>query len=112
MKGGKPNLFQALVLKNTSFAILYEQNRPRSEAGLRLWREREFVTGGAAKSIQSINAAAAVAVVVAAAVAGLASPDATHKYEKTVCVAQNSPFSLSFNFFGATISFFPCPCPP
>ncbi len=42
---------------------------------------RMNVTGGAAKSIQSINVAA---VVTAAAVAGLASPAATLKYEKTV----------------------------
>ncbi len=48
-----------------------------------------MVTGGAAKSIQSINAAAA----------GLASPDVTHKHEKTACVAQNSTFYLSFYFF-------------
>ncbi len=71
------------------------------------------VTGGAAKSIQSRNVAAAAVVVVVAAAAGLASPAATLKYEKTVCVAQNSSFSLSFNFFWvATISFSPCPSPP
>ncbi len=55
-----------------------------------------YVTGGAAKSIQSINVAAAAAV--AAVVAGLASPSATLKYEKTACVAQNSSFSLSFSY--------------
>ncbi len=40
------------------------------------------VTGGAAKSIQSINVAAVVTVVVAAAVADLASPAATHYMKK------------------------------
>ena len=52
------------------------------------------VTGGAAKSIQSINVAAVVTVVAAAAVAGLASPAATHYMKKTACVAQNSSFYL------------------
>ncbi len=65
------------------------------------------ITGGAAESIQSINVAAAVAVAAAAGGGGLASPAATLKYEKTVCVAQNSSFSFSFNFFWLQPSLFP-----
>ncbi len=48
------------------------------------------VTGGAAKSIQSINVAVVVVVFVAAAavaVAGLASPAATHHIKNSACGA-------------------------
>ncbi len=52
------------------------------------------VTGGAAKSIQSINVAVVVVVFVAAAaaaaavaVAGLASPAATHRIKNSACGA-------------------------
>ncbi len=64
-----------------------------------------YVTGGAAKSIQSINVAAAVAVAAAAAVAGLASPAATHSMKK-LCVWRKTALFLSLSvFYGATISF-------
>ncbi len=58
-----------------------------------------YITGGAAKSIQSIYVAAVVAVVVAAAVAGLASPAATH-YMKKLRVWHKTAL---FQFFGAAI---------
>ncbi len=70
------------------------------------------LTGGAAKSIQSINVAAVVAVAAAAAVAGLASPAATH-YMKKLCVWRKTALFFSFfNFFEQPYLFSPCPCPP
>ena len=65
-----------------------------------------------AATIQSINVAAVVAAA-AAAVAGLASPAATHRMKKLRVLSKKQLFfSLFFCFFGAAISFFPCPCPP
>ncbi len=62
-------------------------------------------SGGAAKSIQSINVAAVVAV--AAAAAGLASPAATH-YMKKLRVWRKTALLLSlFLFFLEQPSFFP-----
>ena len=55
------------------------------------------VTGGAAKSIQSINVAAVVAV------AGLASPAATNYMKKLRVWRKSALFSLFFSFFGAAI---------
>ena len=63
------------------------------------------VTGGAAKSIQSINVAAAVAAVAAAAVAGLANPAATHSMKK-LRVWHKTVLFLSLSFLGQ-LSLFP-----
>ena len=74
------------------------------------------VTGGAAKSIQSINVAVVVVVVVvvaaaaAVAVAGLASPAATHRIKKLRMWSITALFHSLFQFFGAAISFFKCSC--
>ncbi len=68
------------------------------------------LTGGAAKSIQSINVAAVVAVVVAAAVAGLASPAATHCMKKVRVWHKTVLFSLFFSFLEQP-SFFPMSMP-
>ncbi len=73
------------------------------------------VTGGAAKSIQSINVAVVVVVFVAAAaaavaVAGLASPAATHRIKKLRMWSITALFHSLFQFFGAAISFFKCSC--
>ncbi len=65
-----------------------------------------IVAGGAAKSIQSINVAAVVAV------AGLASPAATHYMKKLRQWRKTALFLSLFQFFfGAAIFFSPCPCP-
>ena len=58
------------------------------------------ITGGAAKSIQSINVVAAAVVVVAAAVAGLASPAATHHIKNCVCGAKQLFFFSFLSFLG------------
>ncbi len=71
-----------------------------------------LVTGGAAKSIQSINVAAVVAVAAAAAVAGLASPAATHGMNKLHERNKTALFSSFFHFFEQPSLFSPCPCPP
>ena len=70
------------------------------------------VTGGAAKSIQSINVAAVVAVAAAAAVAGLASPADTHGMNKLHERNKTALFSSFFHFFEQPSLFSPCPCPP
>ncbi len=70
------------------------------------------VTGGAAKSIQSINVAAVVAVAAAAAVAGLASPAATHGMNKLHERNKTALFLSFFHFFEQPSLFSPCPCPP
>ncbi len=58
-------------------------------------RESEvYITGGAAKSIQSIN----VAVAAAAAFAGLASPAVTHSTKK-LCVWRKTALFLSLSVF-------------
>ncbi len=67
----------------------------------------EIVTGGAAKSIQSINVAA---VVVAAAVAGLASSTATHSNKK-LCVWRKTALFLTFSVLLEQPSFFPMSMP-
>ncbi len=73
--------------------------------------KRTIVTGGAAKSIQSINVAAVIAVAAAVAVAGLASPAATH-YMKKLCVWRKTALFLSlFQFFLKQPSFFPMSMP-
>ncbi len=54
------------------------------------------LTGGAAKSIQSINVAAVVAVAAAVVVAGLASPVATHHMKK---LRVWRSFQFFFQFF-------------
>ena len=71
-----------------------------------------FITGGAAKSIQSINVAAVVAVAAAAAVAGLASPAATHYMKKLRVWRKTALFLSLFQFFLEQPSFSPCPCTP
>ena len=65
-----------------------------------------ILTGGAAKSIQSINVAAVVAVAAAAAVAGLASPAATHSMKK-LRVWRKTALFLSLSVFLEQLSLFP-----
>ena len=55
------------------------------------------ITGGAAKSIQSINVAAIVAA--AAGGGGLASPAATHHMKKLHVWCKTALFSPLFQFF-------------
>ncbi len=75
-------------------------------------RDNFVLTGGAAKSIQSINVAAVVTVVAAAAVAGLASPAATHYMKKLHVWCKTALFLSLFQFFSSSHLFSPCPCPP
>ena len=74
---------------------------------------RPYPRSGAAKSIQSINAAAAVAVAAAVVVArsGLASPAATHSMKK-LRVWHKTALFLSLSVFWSNYLFFPCPCSP
>ena len=64
------------------------------------------VTGGTAKSIQSINVAAAVDVAAAAAVAGLASPAATYSMKK-LHVWRKTALFFSLSVFLEQLFIFP-----
>ncbi len=67
-----------------------------------LVHDKYNITGGAAKSIQSINVAA-----VAAAAAGLASPAATHHMKKLHVWRKTALILFLLQFFWRTLLFFP-----